>query len=291
MSDYIIKATAAEGQIRAYVASTKEMVAEAQRRHMTTPPATAALGRLMTAGAMMGAMLKSKGESVTLKIEGNGPIGFVIAVADAEGNVKGYPGNPTVMLQPNQRGKINVAGAIGIGLLSVTRNLGLKEPVTGTSELITSEVAEDLTYYFAQSEQTPSSVALGVLVDEDGSVKEAGGFIIQVMPGIEESVIAALENSIGNITSITDLLRRGLTPEDILGEVLGFMEPTILDKVETRFHCGCSRDSLARAIVSLGREELQGLIDAGEPIEGVCDYCNEHYWFEPQELEDLLATT
>lgn len=213
MTDYIIRATAAEGQIRAFAATTRDLVEYARSAHNTSPVATAALGRLLTAGAMMGIMMKGEKDLLTLKIEGDGPIGGLTVTADSRGNVKGYAFHPEVMLPPNAKGKLDVGGALGIGVLSVIKDIGLKDPYVGQTILVTSEIAEDLTYYFATSEQTPSSVALGVLMERDNTVKQAGGFILQMMPGASEEVISALEKRLGEITSITALLDAGNTPE------------------------------------------------------------------------------
>ena len=212
MTDYIIRATAAEGQIRAFAATTRDLVEYARSAHNTSPVATAALGRLLTAGAMMGIMMKGEKDLLTLKIEGDGPIGGLTVTADSRGNVKGYAFHPEVMLPPNAKGKLDVGGALGIGVLSVIKDIGLKDPYVGQTILVTSEIAEDLTYYFATSEQTPSSVALGVLMERDNTVKQAGGFILQMMPGASEEVISALEKRLGEITSITALLDAGNTP-------------------------------------------------------------------------------
>ena len=216
MSDYIIRATAAEGQIRAFAATTRELTEFARQAHNTSPVATAALGRLLTAGTMMGVMMKGADDILTIKIEGDGPIGGLTVTADSKGDVKGYAYNPEVMLPPNEKGKLDVGGALGIGVLSVIKDIGLKEPYVGQTILVTSEIAEDLTYYFATSEQTPSSVALGVLMNKDNTVRQAGGFILQLLPGASEEVISTLENRLKEITSITSLLDAGNTPEMIL---------------------------------------------------------------------------
>lgn len=235
MTDYIIRATAAEGQIRAFAATTRDLVEYARSAHNTSPVATAALGRLLTAGAMMGIMMKGEKDLLTLKIEGDGPIGGLTVTADSRGNVKGYAFHPEVMLPPNAKGKLDVGGALGIGVLSVIKDIGLKDPYVGQTILVTSEIAEDLTYYFATSEQTPSSVALGVLMERDNTVKQAGGFILQMMPGASEEVISALEKRLGEITSITALLDAGNTPEMILEHILGDFGLEILDKLPTAF--------------------------------------------------------
>lgn len=288
MSDYIIRATAAEGQIRAFAATTKEMVEYAREAHNTSPVATAALGRLLTAGAMMGVMMKGDKDILTIKIEGDGPIGGLTVTADSKGNVKGYAVNPEVLLPPNEKGKLDVGGALGIGVLSVIKDIGLKEPYVGQTILVTSEIAEDLTYYFATSEQTPSSVALGVLMNRENTVRQAGGFILQMMPGASEEVIAALENKLNEITSITALLDAGMTPEQVLEHILGDFGMEILDKIPTQFACNCTRDRIEKALISVGKTELQAMIDDGKTIEVNCHFCNKHYPVTVDELKNLL---
>lgn len=288
MSDYIIRATAAEGQIRAFAATTKEMVEYAREAHNTSPVATAALGRLLTAGAMMGVMMKGDKDILTIKIEGDGPIRGLTVTADAKGHVKGYAVNPQVLLPPNEKGKLDVGGALGIGVLSVIKDIGLKEPYVGQTILVTSEIAEDLTYYFATSEQTPSSVALGVLMNRENTVRQAGGFILQMMPGASEEVIAALENKLNEITSITALLDEGMTPEQVLEHILGDFGMEILDKIPTRFACNCTRDRIEKALISVGKTELQAMIDDGKTIEVNCHFCNKHYPVTVDELKNLL---
>lgn len=288
MSDYIIRATAAEGQIRAFAATTRELTEFARQAHNTSPVATAALGRLLTAGAMMGVMMKGEDDILTIKIEGDGPIGGLTVTADSKGDVKGYVYNPEVMLPPNEKGKLDVGGALGIGVLSVIKDIGLKEPYVGQTILVTSEIAEDLTYYFATSEQTPSSVALGVLMNKDNTVRQAGGFILQLLPGASEEVISTLENRLKEITSITSLLDAGNTPEMILEHILGDFELEILDKVPTQFACNCSRDRIEKALISIGKKELQEMIDEGKTIEMNCHFCNKHYPVTVEELKGLL---
>lgn len=288
MSDYMIRATAAGGQVRAFAATTRDMVEFARKAHNTSPVATAALGRTLTAGAMMGAMMKGEKDLLTIKIEGDGPIGSILVTADAEGNVKGYAQNPQVMLPPNDKGKLDVAGAVGIGVLSVIRDIGLKEPYVGQTILVTSEIAEDLTYYFATSEQTPSSVGLGVLMNRENTVRQAGGFILQMMPGAEESVIAALEQRLAGIKSVTSMLDEGLTPEGILECLLGDMELEIQDRMPTAFYCGCSKERFARGLASIRKEDLQEMIDDGKEIEVCCQFCSKAYYFSPEELREML---
>ena len=288
MSDYIIRATAAEGQIRAFAATTKELTEFARQAHNTSPVATAALGRLLTAGTMMGVMMKGADDILTIKIEGDGPIGGLTVTADSKDDVKGYAYNPEVMLPPNEKGKLDVGGALGIGVLSVIKDIGLKEPYVGQTILVTSEIAEDLTYYFATSEQTPSSVALGVLMNKDNTVRQAGGFILQLLPGASEEVISTLENRLKEITSITSLLDAGNTPEMILEHILGDFDLEILDKIPTQFACNCSRERIEKALISIGKKELQEMINEGKTIEMNCHFCNKHYPVTVEELKGLL---
>ena len=288
MNEYIIRATAVAGQIRASAATTKEMVETANNAHNTSPIATAALGRLMTAAAMMGSDLKGEGELLTLRIEGDGPIGGLLVTADGKGDVKGYAFNPDVMLPPNAQGKLDVGGSLGLGVLSVIKDIGLKEPYVGQTQLITGEIAEDLTYYFATSEQVPSSVALGVLMNKDNTVRQAGGFIIQLLPGASDEIIDRLEAKLSGISSITSLLDAGKTPEEILTDILGEFGLEILKKMPVQFHCDCERSRVEKAIISIGRKEIQDMIDEGKEIEVNCQFCNKHYKFSVDELGEML---
>lgn len=288
MNDYMIRATAADGQIRAFAATTKEMVETAKNAHNTSPIATAALGRLMTAAAMMGSDLKGEGELLTLRIEGDGPIGGLLVTADGKGDVKGYAFNPDVMLPPNAQGKLDVGGSLGLGVLSVIKDIGLKEPYVGQTQLITGEIAEDLTYYFATSEQVPSSVALGVLMNKDNTVRQAGGFIIQLLPGASDEIIDRLEAKLSGISSITSLLDAGKTPEEILTDILGEFGLEILKKMPVQFHCDCERSRVEKAIISIGKKEIQDMIDEGKEIEVNCQFCNKHYKFSVDELGEML---
>ena len=288
MNDYMIRATAADGQIRAFAATTKEMVETAKNAHNTSPIATAALGRLMTAAAIMGSDLKGEGELLTLRIEGDGPIGGLLVTADGKGDVKGYAFNPDVMLPPNAQGKLDVGGSLGLGVLSVIKDIGLKEPYVGQTQLITGEIAEDLTYYFATSEQVPSSVALGVLMNKDNTVRQAGGFIIQLLPDASDEIIDRLEAKLSGISSITSLLDAGKTPEEILTDILGEFGLEILKKMPVQFHCDCERSRVEKAIISIGRKEIQDMIDEGKEIEVNCQFCNKHYKFSVDELGEML---
>ena len=288
MNDYMIRATAADGQIRAFAATTKEMVETAKNAHNTSPIATAALGRLMTAAAMMGSDLKGEGELLTLRIEGDGPIGGLLVTADGKGDVKGYAFNPDVMLPPNAQGKLDVGGSLGLGVLSVIKDIGLKEPYVGQTQLITGEIAEDLTYYFATSEQVPSSVALGVLMNKDNTVRQAGGFIIQLLPDASDEIIDRLEAKLSGISSITSLLDAGKTPEEILTDILGEFGLEILKKMPVQFHCDCERSRVEKAIISIGKKEIQDMINEGREIEVNCQFCNKHYKFSVDELGEML---
>ena len=288
MTDYIIRATAADGQVRAFAAVTRDMVETARDFHNASPVATAALGRLLTAGAMMGVMMKGEKDLLTLRIECQGPIEGLIVTANAAGDVKGYAFNPDVMLPANEQGKLDVGGALDLGVLSVIKDIGLKEPYVGQTILMTSEIAEDLTYYYANSEQIPSSVALGVLMNKDNTVRQAGGFIIQLLPGATDEMIDKLEKRLGEITSITALLDAGKTPEEILDYLLGDFGLEILDKLPTRFHCDCDKNRVEKALISVGRRELQEMIDDGQTIEVGCQFCNQMYSFTVDELKDML---
>lgn len=288
MSDYIIRGTAGDGQIRVFGITSRELVEKARSAHNLSPVASAALGRLLSAGAMMGVMMKGEKDVLTLQIKGDGPIGGLTVTADSRGNVKGYAEHPEVMLPPNEKGKLDVAGALGLGVLSVIMDVGMKEPYVGQTILVTSEIAEDLTYYFANSEQVPSSVALGVLMNKDNTVSQAGGFIIQLLPGAAEDMITRLEEKLNNLPPITTLLNLGNTPEMILETVLGEFGLQILDKQPALFHCDCGKEKVEKAIISIGRKDIQEMIDDKEPIEVNCHFCNTHYVFSVEELKEIL---
>lgn len=288
MADYIVRATAANNQIRAFAATTRDLIEKARSVHNTSPVATAALGRLLTAGAMMGTMMKGEKDILTLQIKAGGPINGVTVTADSKANVKGYVGNPEVMLPPNANGKLDVAGAVGVGLLQVIKDMGLKEPYVGQTVLQTSEIAEDLTYYFATSEQVPSSVGLGVLMEHDNTVKQAGGFIIQLMPFTDDAVIDALEKKLSEVTSVTAMLDAGDTPEKILDKLLGDFGVQITDKVPANFYCNCTKHRVEKAIISIGRKDIQEMIDDEKPIEVNCHFCNTNYEFSVEELKQIL---
>ena len=288
MGDYIVRVTAADNQIRAFAATTKELVEKARAAHDTSPVATAALGRLLTGGVMMGVMMKGEKDLLTLQVKGDGPIGGITVTADSQGHVKGYVENPDVLLPANALGKLDVGGAVGNGMLRVIKDMGLKEPYVGQVALETGELGDDLTYYFATSEQVPSSVGLGVLMEKDNTVKQAGGFIIQLMPFTDEKVIEALEKKISEVQSVTSMLNLGMTPEDILNELLGEFHPEISEKIPAEFHCDCSKKRVEKVLISLGKKELTSIINDGKPVELKCHFCNSGYTFTTEELKEIL---
>ena len=288
MNDYIIRAIAANDQIRAFAAVTTETVETARQDHNTSPVATAALGRLLTAGAMMGTMMKGDKDILTLQIKAGGPLEGITVTADSKGRVKGYVGNPDVCIPANSKGKLDVAGAVGVGFMNVIKDMGLKEPYVGQVALQTSEIAEDLTYYFATSEQVPSAVGLGVLMNKDNTVKCAGGFIVQVMPFIEDEVLNKLEANIQKIQSVTSMLDNGHTPEQMLEQVLEGLDLEITDTMPAQFYCNCSKKRIEKAIISIGKKDIQEMIDEGKEIEVKCHFCNTAYKYSVDELKELL---
>lgn len=288
MNDYIIRAIAANDQIRAFAAVTTETVETARQDHNTSPVATAALGRLLTAGTMMGVMMKGDKDILTLQVKGDGPIQGITVTADSKGRVKGYVGNPEVIIPANAKGKLDVSGAVGNGFLQVIKDMGLKEPYVGQVALQTGEIAEDLTYYFATSEQVPSSVGLGVLMNKDNTVRQAGGFIVQLMPFAEEETIEQLEQNLSRISSVTSMLEEGKTPEGILEVLFEGMDLEIVDMMPASFYCNCSKERVEKAIISVGKKEITEMIREEKPIEVNCHFCNTAYTFTPQELQELL---
>ena len=293
----MVRATAANAQIRAFACTTRETVETARAAHNTSPVVTAALGRLLSAGVMMGSMLKGEKDIVTLQIRGEGPlqglvvtspIGGLTVTADRNGHVKGYANVPDVILPANAQGKLDVGGAVGAGVLSVIRDMGLKDPYVGQTDLQTGEIAEDLTYYFATSEQVPSSVGLGVLMNRDNTVRQAGGFIVQLMPFAEEETISKLEENIKNLASVTTMLDAGKTPEEMLSVLLEGMDLEVTDTLPVEFSCNCSKDRVRKALISIGREELQSMIDDGKEIEVNCHFCNKNYNFTVDELKEMI---
>jgi len=291
MQDYILRATAQDGKIRAFAIRGNELVQKAKELHQSAAVATAALGRLLMGGAMMGIMMKGDKDLLTITMKGDGPLGAVVVTADSHGNVKGYVDHPDIELPLNYAGKLDVGAAIGYGQMTVVKDLGLKEPYVSQLPLGTSEVAEDLTYYFYKSEQTPGSVALGVLVDREQNVKQAGGFIVQLMPGADDETVDKLEAKLGEIKSITSMMESGMEMEDILQEVLGEFGLEILERLPVQFYCPCSKERFAKALATLSKKELQRLIDENETITTKCHFCNSEYAFTVEDLKGLLENT
>ena len=290
--DYMIRATAANAQIRAFAVTSRELVEYARQAHDLSPIASAALGRTMSAALMMADMLKGPQDLLTIKIDADGPIGGILVTADNHGGVKGYVGNPNVDLPSVRPGHLNVGGAVGHGTLTVIRDLSLKDPYVGQTAIQTGEIAEDITYYFAVSEQIPSSVGLGVLVNrQEKKILQAGGFIVQLMPFAEEETISKLENNLKGIDSVTKMLSAGDTPEQMLEKVLAGLDPVVTQKDPVRFYCNCGREKYERALVLLGREEVQKIVDDGEPVEIKCQFCGKKYRFSQEELKAVLAKT
>ena len=287
MSDYIVRATAANSQIRAFACTGKELVEYARSAHNTSPVVTAALGRLLIGGAMMGSMMKGDQDLLTLKINCSGPIKGLTVTADSKANVKGFAYQPQVNLPPSKEGKLDVGKALDLGVLSVIKDMGLKDPYVGQVDLQTGEIAEDLTYYFATSEQVPSCVALGVLMNKDNTVRCAGGFIIQLLPFAEEEVIAKLEQKIGEIHSITAMLDQGMSPEMILEHVLGDFGLEILDTIPTKFSCNCSKERVEKALISIDKKDIDEMIQDNKPIEVNCHFCNKNYEFSIEDLKRI----
>ncbi|MDC3417910.1 Hsp33 family molecular chaperone HslO [Aquibacillus salsiterrae] len=289
MGDYLIKATAFQGMVRAYAIQSTETVEEARRRQDTWATASAALGRTITISAMMGAMLKGN-DKITVKLEGNGPIGPIVADANAKGEVRGYVRNPHVDFELNEKGKLDVARAVGTeGSLSIVKDLGLRENFTGQVPIVSGEVSEDFTYYFATSEQVPSAVGAGVLVNPDHTILAAGGFIVQLMPGADDDTITVIENRISQIPPISTLIQEGKSPEDILIQLVGNENLKILDKLPVTFYCHCSKERIEQAIKSLGNEEIDSMIEEDKGAEATCHFCNETYQLGVDELERLKS--
>lgn len=288
MSNYIVRATAADAQIRAFAATTKDLVEEMRQIHDTSPVVSAALGRLLTGGIIMGSMLKNRDDLLTIQVRGDGPVKGMTVTADSNGNVKGYAHEPQVILPANSAGKLDVGGAVGRGYMSVIKDMGLKEPYVGQTDLQTGEIADDLTYYFATSEQVPSSVGLGVLMNKDNTVRQAGGFVIQLMPFAEEGVIKKLEDNLAKFSSVTTVLNDGKTPEEMLQMLLEGMDMQIMDTMEAKYACNCSKERVQKAIISIGKDDIEEMIDEGEEIEVNCHFCNKSYTFSIEELEEII---
>jgi molecular chaperone Hsp33 len=287
MSDYLVKALAYDGQVRAYAVKSTETVGEAQRRHDTWPTASAALGRSISAGVMMGAMLKGENK-LTIKVEGGGPIGAILVDSNAKGEVRGYVSNPHVHFDLNEHGKLDVRRAVGTsGTLSVVKDIGMRDHFSGQVPIVSGELGEDFTYYFVTSEQVPSSVGVGVLVNPDNTILAAGGFILQLMPGTGDETITKIEERLSKIPPISKLIEKGLTPEEVLEEVLGKGEVKVLETMPISFKCQCSKERFSNAIISLGEKEIQEIIDEDQQAEAKCHFCNETYVFSDKELEEL----
>ena len=287
MKDYCIRVTTVNGEARAFFATTRNMVEAARAYHHTTKVATAALGRTLTATSMMGLMMKNSTDKVSVIIKGGGPIGSIIATADANGMAKGYVTNPDVEVENYENGKLNVAGAVGNdGTIKVIKDLGLKEPYNGEYEIVSGEIAQDFTYYFTVSEQTPSAVALGVLTKAE-EVEQAGGFIVQMMPDASEETIATIEKNLSGLKSVTEMLSEGMTPEDIMEIVLKGLDPKIIDKKEIGFECDCSKDKVSKVFAAIGKDELKAIIDEDNGAEVGCQFCNSKYNFTEDELKEI----
>jgi molecular chaperone Hsp33 len=288
MNDYLVRALAYEGSIRAFAVRTTEIVGEAQRRHQTWPTASAALGRTMTAAVMMGAMFKGE-DKLTIKVEGNGPIGPMIVDSNAKGEVRGYVMNPQTHFDLNEVGKLDVRRAVGTeGTLTIVKDLGLRDFFTGQVPIVSGEIGEDFTYYFAVSEQVPSSVGLGVLVNPDNTILAAGGFIIQLMPGTDDETITILEERLNNMEPVSKMIEKGLTPEELLFEILGKDNVQILDSTPVSFECNCSKERFGSAIISLGEKEIRNMIEEDGGAEAHCHFCMENYQYSVEELESFI---
>lgn len=288
--DTLVRAIAADAQIRAFVVTTTDMVEKARASHNTSPVVTAALGRLMTGAAMMGSMLKSEDDLLTLQIDGDGEVGGLVVTADGKGDVKGYAKNPQAINGPNAQGKLDVGGIIGNGYLTVIKDMGLENPYNSRIELVTGEIGDDLSAYYVESEQIPSAVGLGVLMNKDNTVRVAGGFIIQLMPFASDECINALEEKLSNVKSVTALLDSGLDAEGLLNELLGDMGVEITDKSPVQFRCNCSRNRVERVLISMGKQQLEELVEENEPIELNCQFCSTKYNFSPQEIREIIAS-
>lgn len=286
--DHILRATAGNGSMRIFVADTRETAQKSFDIHKTSPVMTAAMGRALTAAAIMGSMLKAEDDLVSIQIKGDGPAGGLTVTADSKARVKGYPYQPMVDIPLKPNGKLDVQGALGYGTFTIIKDMGLKEPYVGQIPLVSGEIAEDLTYYFAKSEQTPSAVALGVLVDRDYSVKQSGGFIIQMMPDADDEIVTKLEEKISKINSVTDMFEKGMTTEDILNEIAGEFGVEILDKIPVEYYCNCSKTRVSKALISVGKNELAKIIEEDGKANLHCHFCNRDYEFNKDELTELL---
>ncbi|WP_456153171.1 Hsp33 family molecular chaperone HslO [Mogibacterium sp.] len=288
--DYIVRASLANDSVRAFAISSTHLVAEARERHKTLPVVTAALGRLLSAGAIMGSMMKGDKDIVTISLKGDGPAGYITVTADSHGHVKGFPGNPNVDIPRKYAGKLDVGAAVGRGLLTVSYDLGLKEPYSGQVEIQTGEVAEDLAYYFTVSEQLPSAVGLGVMVDTDSSVKHAGGFIVQLLPDTPEDVIELLEKKLANLEPVTAMMEKGMTPEDMLSYIFEGLDVEFTERHDVEFYCDCSKEKVKRALAAISDKDLQDIVNDDEDIEVKCFFCNTAYKFSIADIKDILSS-
>jgi hsp33 protein len=288
--DYIVRASLANDSVRAFAISSTHLVAEARERHRTLPVVTAALGRLLSAGAIMGCMMKGDKDIVTVSLKGDGPAGYITVTADSHGHVKGFPGNPNVDIPRKYAGKLDVGAAVGRGLLTVSYDLGLKEPYSGQVEIQTGEVAEDLAYYFTVSEQLPSAVGLGVMVDTDSSVKHAGGFIVQLLPDAPEDVIELLEKKLANLEPVTTMMEQGMTPEEMLLHIFEGVDIEFTERHDVKFYCDCSKEKVKRALAAISDKDLQDIVNDDEDIEVKCFFCNTAYKFSIADIKDILSS-
>lgn len=288
--DYIVRASLANDSVRAFAISSTHLVAEARERHRTLPVVTAALGRLLSAGAIMGCMMKGDKDIVTVSLKGDGPAGYITVTADSHGHVKGFPGNPNVDIPRKYAGKLDVGAAVGRGLLTVSYDLGLKEPYSGQVEIQTGEVAEDLAYYFTVSEQLPSAVGLGVMVDTDSSVKHAGGFIVQLLPDAPEDVIELLEKKLANLEPVTTMMEQGMTPEEMLLHIFEGVDIEFTERHDVKFYCDCSKEKVKRALAAISDKDLQDIVNDDEDIEVKCYFCNTAYKFSIADIKDILSS-
>lgn len=288
--DYIVRASLANDSVRAFAISSTHLVAEARERHKTLPVVTAALGRLLSAGAIMGSMMKGDKDIVTISLKGDGPAGYITVTANSHGHVKGFPGNPNVDIPRKYAGKLDVGAAVGRGLLTVSYDLGLKEPYSGQVGIQTGEVAEDLAYYFTASEQLPSAVGLGVMVDTDSSVKHAGGFIVQLLPDAPEDVIELLEKKLANLEPVTAMMEKGMTPEDMLSYIFEGVDIEFTERHDVEFYCDCSKEKVKRALAAISDKDLQDIVNDGEDIEVKCYFCNTAYKFSIADIKDILSS-
>ncbi len=288
-SDYVIRGMAMDNQVRFFAATTRDLVEKARASHETSPVITAALGRLLTAGSMIGFMCKNDTDLITLQIQCSGPVEGLTVTADAKGNVKGYANNPVVHLPASEKGKLDVGKAVDLGVLTVIKDIGLKEPYTGQTHLVSGEIAEDLTYYFAASEQIPTSVSLGVLMNKNNTVRQAGGYIIQLMPFAAEETISILEKRLSDFPPITSLLDQGKVPEDIIGEIFEGMDFKINDKLPASFSCNCSKERMRQALMKITKQDIEEMIAEGKTIEMCCHFCGAKHYFTVDELKELLS--